>query len=163
LLLCRVALRGASSNLCFVLRKNIDEERAACVTCVAGKNNPHAERRSDIECGHASRWRSESPLRKTMKGEEMQKRFSDPRIAGMFAGDRAWSLVAVVVLWLLYAFVFYEVKDYAGSSEVIWALIIAGGLVVLFNTASIIAMIAHLSEERDEIYGLDLHYLDLRK
>jgi hypothetical protein len=98
-----------------------------------------------------------------MKGEEMQKRFSDPRIAGMFSGDRAWSLVAVVVLWLLYAFVFYEVKDYAGSSEVIWALIIAGGLVVLFNTASIFAMIAHLSEERDEIYGLDLHYLDLRK
>lgn len=93
----------------------------------------------------------------------MQKKLSDPRVAGIFAGDRAWSLVAVVVLWLLYAFVFYEVKDYAGSSEVIWALIIAGGLVVLFNTASIFAMIAHLSEERDEIYGLDLHYLDLKK
>jgi RsiW-degrading membrane proteinase PrsW (M82 family) len=93
----------------------------------------------------------------------MQKRFSDPRIAGKFAGDRMWSLVAVAVLWLLYAFVFYEVKDYAGSSEVIWALIISGGFVVLFNTASIFAMIAHLSEERDEIYGLDLHYLDMKK
>jgi len=73
-----------------------------------------------------------------------------------------WSLVAVVVLWLLYAFVFYEIKDYAGSSEVIWALIISGGLVVLFNTASIFAMLFHLSEERDEIYSLDLHYLDLK-
>jgi hypothetical protein len=103
------------------------------------------------------------PLRKAIKGEKMQKKFSDPRIAGKFAGDRAWSFVAVVVLWLLYAFVLYEVKDYAGSSEVIWALIIAGGLVILFNTAAILAMISHLSEERDEIYGLDLHYLDLKK
>ncbi len=89
--------------------------------------------------------------------------FSDPRIASKFAGDRLWSLTAIVVLWLLYAFVFYEVKDYAGSSEVIWVLMIAGGLVILFNTASILAMIFHLSEERDEIYGLDLHYLDLKK
>ncbi|MET0640119.1 MAG: hypothetical protein ABWX70_09450 [Hyphomicrobium sp.] len=93
----------------------------------------------------------------------MQKILSDSRVAGKFAGDRAWSLVAVAVLWLLYAFVFYEVKDYAGSSEVIWALIIAGGLVILFNTAAIFAMLKHLSEERDDIYGLDLHYLDLKK
>jgi hypothetical protein len=92
----------------------------------------------------------------------MQKLISDARIARMFSGDRTWSLVAVVVLWLLYAFVFYEIKDYAGSSEVIWALIASGGLVVLFNTASIFAMLFHLSEERDEIYGLDLHYLDLK-
>ncbi|MFA5958611.1 hypothetical protein [Hyphomicrobium sp.] len=93
----------------------------------------------------------------------MQKMSSDPRIASKFAGDRLWSLTAIVVLWLLYAFVFYEVKDYAGSSEVIWVLMISGGLVILFNTASILAMIFHLSEERDEIYGLDLHYLDLKK
>lgn len=93
----------------------------------------------------------------------MQRNFSDPRIAGKFAGDRMWSLAAIIVLWLLYAFVFYEVKDYAGSSEVIWALIISGGLVILFNTAAILAMLFHLSEERDEIYGLDLHYLDLKQ
>ena len=29
--------------------------------------------------------------------------------------------------------------------------------------AAIIAMVAHLSEEREEIYGLDLHYVDLAK
>jgi hypothetical protein len=98
-----------------------------------------------------------------MKGEKMQRNFSDPRIASKFAGDRMWSLTAIVVLWLLYGFVFYEVKDYAGSSEVVWALIISGGLVILFNTAAIFAMLFHLSEEREEIYGLDLHYLDLKK
>lgn len=93
----------------------------------------------------------------------MQRKFSDPRITAKFAGDRLWSLAAIVVLWLLYAFVFYEIRDYAGSSEVIWALILSGGLVILFNTAAILAMLFHLSEERDEIYGLDLHYLDLKK
>ncbi|MFT3732357.1 MAG: hypothetical protein QM780_13225 [Hyphomicrobium sp.] len=93
----------------------------------------------------------------------MQKLVSDPRIGSKFAGDRMWSLTAIIVLWLLYAFVFFEVKDYAGSSEVLWALIASGGLVILFNTAAILAMLFHLSEERDEIYGLDLHYLDLKK
>jgi hypothetical protein len=97
------------------------------------------------------------------KGEKMQKTNSDPRIAAKFSGDRLWSLAAIIVLWVLYAFVFYEIKDYAGSSEVIWALVVAGALVILFNTAAILAMLFHLSEERDEIYGLDLHYLDLKK
>ncbi len=93
----------------------------------------------------------------------MHRNLSDPRIAAKFAGDRLWSLAAIIVLWLLYAFVFFEIRDYAGTSEVIWALIISGGLVILFNTAAILAMLFHLSEERDEIYGLDLHYLDLKK
>ena len=35
---------------------------------------------------------------KAIKGEKMQKKFSDPRITGKFAGDRAWSFVAVAVL-----------------------------------------------------------------
>lgn len=95
-----------------------------------------------------------------MKKENPQ---ADPRIAKLFSGDRSWSLVAVAVLWALYAFVFYEVKDYLSESKVVWTLAVFGGLVLLFNTAAILAMVAHLSEERDEIYGLDLHYVDLAK
>lgn len=87
---------------------------------------------------------------------------ADPRIAKKFSGDRNWSFVAVAVLWALYAFVFYEVKDYL-DPQVTWTLAIFGGLVLLFNTAAILAMVSHLSEERDEIYGLDLHYVDLAK
>ena len=93
-----------------------------------------------------------------------QKRLQDdPRIAKLFSGDRNWSLVAVIVLWALYAFVFFEVKDLLGPPDVVWTLAAFGALVLLFNTAAIIAMVAHLSEERDEIYGLDLHYVDLAK
>ena len=90
----------------------------------------------------------------------MAQRSGDPRIAKMFGSDRMWSLAAVVALWALYGFVFYEIKDFATTPEVFWALAISAGLVLLFNTASIVAMIAHLGHEREEIYGLDLHYLD---
>jgi uncharacterized membrane protein len=95
----------------------------------------------------------------------MQKQIlhDDPRIGKLFSGDRNWSFVAVIVLWALYAFVFYEVKNYLGTPEVTWTLAAFGALVLLFNTAAILAMVAHLSEERDEIYGLDLHYVDLAK
>jgi preprotein translocase subunit SecF len=106
-----------------------------------------------------------SNVRKNDRETPMAKKISpnDPRIAKKFSGDRTWSLVAVIVLWALYAFVFYEVKGNLSSPDVAWTLAVFGGLVLLFNTAAILAMIAHLSEEREEIYGLDLHYVDLAK
>ncbi|CAA2139659.1 hypothetical protein [Hyphomicrobium sp. ghe19] len=87
----------------------------------------------------------------------------DPRIEREFAADRNWSLVSVVVLWALYGFIFYEMRVWGFSDEVNLALAISGGLVLLFNTASMIALIAQLNSRRKEIYGLDLYYLDLRK
>jgi ABC-type polysaccharide/polyol phosphate export permease len=92
-----------------------------------------------------------------------QGRNEDPRILAMFHGDRNWSLVAVITLWALYGFVFYEVMNMTGSFEATMVLGIFGILVLLFNTASILAMVFHLKEERAEIYGLDLHYLDIAK
>lgn len=93
----------------------------------------------------------------------MQQKVSDPRVARMFGGDRSWAVVALIALWALYAFVFYEVKDRTTTPEVFWALAVSGGLVLLFNTAAIIAMLSNLGRDRDEIYGLDLHYLDISK
>lgn len=87
----------------------------------------------------------------------------DPRIDTKLAGDRNWSLAALVLLWLLYAFVFWNMLPFAGEAEIFWSLVIGGGLVLLFNTAAIIAMLTHLGEDRKEIYGLDLHYLDAAK
>lgn len=93
----------------------------------------------------------------------MQQRSGDPRIASMLSGDRFWSYAALLLLWLLYAFVFYKVMPYVGSPEVFWLLAVGAALVLIFNTASILVMAAHLSDDRDEIYGLDLHYLDANK
>lgn len=81
----------------------------------------------------------------------------------MFRTDRLWAFGAVVVLWATYAFVFWEVLPNAHNDNVVMALAISGALVLLFNTAAIIAMISHYSHDKDAIYGLDLRYLDLMK
>ncbi len=90
----------------------------------------------------------------------MQKSNIDARIHRMYAGDRRWAVAAVAVLWATYSFVFWKVLQNAGNPEVIYALAIAGGIVLLFNTASIFAMLHHYGHDKEHIYGLDLHYLD---
>ncbi len=84
----------------------------------------------------------------------------DPRIAKLVSGDRFWSIASLALLWGLYGFVFSRVLDHTGSPEVFWLLAVGGALVLLFNTAAIVAMVAHLSEARAEVYGLDLRYRD---
>ncbi|KAB2942385.1 MAG: hypothetical protein K8F92_06120 [Hyphomicrobium sp.] len=79
----------------------------------------------------------------------------------MYAGDRRWAVFAVAALWATYAFVFWKVLPYVGTQEVMYALAIAGGIVLLFNTASILAMIEHYAGDKEHIYGLDIHYLDV--
>ncbi|MDQ0473492.1 hypothetical protein [Labrys wisconsinensis] len=93
----------------------------------------------------------------------MQPGSQDPRIEGMYRGDRAWAIGAVVVLWLTVLFVFVQILPDTGTSAVVAALAVAGGLVLLFNTASITALVRHYREDKSHIYGLDLHYLDEMK
>jgi len=82
------------------------------------------------------------------------------RIDAMFARDKAAASVFVLVLWIVIGFVYFEISRIAGPT-VSTVLLIAGGLVVLFNTASITAMIRHYNEEKDRIYGLDIEHLDV--
>jgi len=89
------------------------------------------------------------------------RRASDPRITSMLSQDCLWASGLLLVLWLLYAFVFYEVWPNTGGGNVDLVLAISGGCVLLFNAASIVAMIRHYSDDREHIYGLDLHYLDI--
>jgi fatty acid desaturase len=88
---------------------------------------------------------------------------NDPRVDRMFSGDRIAAMIALAALWATLAFVFVSVIPLAGSSEVLYALATGVGMVLLFNTASIFAMLNHYSEDRQHIYGLDLHYLDEMK
>jgi hypothetical protein len=91
----------------------------------------------------------------------MQQRPNDPRMESMFGTDRLWAYGSVLALWLLYVFVFMAIKPLITDKNVLLALAISGGLVLLFNTASILAMISHYSKDKERIYGLDLHYLDI--
>ena len=90
----------------------------------------------------------------------MKSRPLDARIEKMYRGDLAWAIVALVALWLTILFVFFEVATSAASSAVIVTLAIFAGLVLLFNTASILALLKHYANDKAHLYGLDIHYLD---
>lgn len=87
----------------------------------------------------------------------------DARIDRMFASDRIWAIGATYVLWCVYAFTFWQLSMSQSDSDVLQALAFAGGLVLLFNTASIVTMIIHYSRDKEHIYGLDIYYLDEMK
>lgn len=90
----------------------------------------------------------------------MQPETTDPRIELMYRGDRYWAIGAVAVLWVTVVFVFVSIMPQTETSGVVVALAISGGLVLLFNTASIVAMLRHYTDDKQHIYGLDIHYLD---
>ena len=81
------------------------------------------------------------------------------RIDAMFARDRLWAWGFVIALWLVVIFVLLSSIPYA-SSGVNIAAWIAAIVLLVFNTASIAAMVRHYSNDRARIYGLDIRHLD---
>jgi hypothetical protein len=81
------------------------------------------------------------------------------RIDAMFARDRLWAWGFVVALWFVVIFVLLSSIPYA-SSGVNIAAWIAAIVLLVFNTASIAAMVRHYSHDRTRIYGLDIRHLD---
>ena len=85
---------------------------------------------------------------------------SDPRIDSMHRRDVGIAWAFVIGLWFAIVFVLWATWDLAPSGAA-RAVLLVGGLVVLaFNTAAIVAMLAHYREDREFIYGLDLRFLD---
>ncbi len=84
----------------------------------------------------------------------------DPRIDSMYQRDcqGAWTMVGL--LWLVTLFVLIMSWPYMQDQGVRIVALIAAALVLLFNTASIWAMVSHYSEDKDFIYGLDIKALD---
>ena len=81
------------------------------------------------------------------------------RIERMFLRDRLAAGAFVIALWLVIGFVFLQMRPLAGSA-ISAVLFLAAGLVAVFNTASITAMIRHYRHEKARIYGLDIEHLD---
>lgn len=82
------------------------------------------------------------------------------RIDRMFRGDTIFAYGFVAVLWVVVIFVFLSVLALIGGGAITTVLVISRALVLLFNTAAIIAMIRHYAHEKDFIYGLDIRHLD---
>lgn len=85
------------------------------------------------------------------------------RIDRMFARDRLWAWAFVIALWIVLAFVYFEVSGYIqdGTAKIVAA--VAAVLVGLFNTASIAAMISHYGHDKNSIYELDIKHLDAHR
>jgi hypothetical protein len=85
---------------------------------------------------------------------------SDPRIDSMHRRDVGIAWAFVIALWLAIVFVLWATWDIAPSGAARSVLLVGGLVVLAFNTAAIMAMLAHYREDRDFIYGLDLRFLD---
>lgn len=73
----------------------------------------------------------------------------------------AWAFV--IGLWFAVIFVAMATWNLAPTGGARAMLLIGGAIVLVFNTAAILAMLRHYREDRDFIYGLDLKFLDEAK
>ena len=85
------------------------------------------------------------------------------RIEAMHKSDTRIAWACVVGLWLAIIFVAWGTWGLAPSGAARVVLLIGGALVLLFNTAAIMAMLRHYREDRDFMYGLDIKFMDAAK
>jgi hypothetical protein len=84
----------------------------------------------------------------------------EDRIDKMFAGDKLAAGVLVVMLWLTVFFVMLAVRSFMPSGEVELLCWAGAALLLLFNTASIVAMLKHYGQDKAHIYAVDIRHLD---
>lgn len=78
----------------------------------------------------------------------------------MHRRDIAVALAFVLGLWFAIIFVAIGTWSLAPSGAARIMLLIGGAVVLLFNSAAIMAMLRHYREDRDFMYGLDIQFLD---
>ena len=87
----------------------------------------------------------------------------DPRIDAMYQRDKLGAWLIVITLWLATLSVLFLSWPYVPDGRVRIVLAIGALAVLVFNTASITAMLSHYRTDKDFIYGLDIRTLDAMK
>ena len=87
----------------------------------------------------------------------------DGRIDAMYRRDKIWAWVLVALLWITILAVLFFSWPYIPDDGVRIVALIGAAAVVIFNTASIVAMLRHYAEDKEFIYGLDIKGLDAMK
>lgn len=82
------------------------------------------------------------------------------RIETMHRRDVTVAWAFVLGLWFAVIFVALGTWDLAPNGTARILLLAGGAVVLLFNTAAIVAMLRHYREDRDFMYGLDIRFLD---
>ena len=82
------------------------------------------------------------------------------RIEAMHRRDVTVAWAFVLGLWFAVIFVAIATWSLAPNGTARVLLLCGGSIVLLFNTAAIMAMLRHYREDRDFMYGLDIKFLD---
>jgi hypothetical protein len=82
------------------------------------------------------------------------------RIEAMYQSDKRGAWLLVALLWIAILFVLFMSWPYIPDAGVKVVVLVAAAAVLIFNTASIGAMVKHYEEDKDFIYGLDIKHLD---
>ena len=82
------------------------------------------------------------------------------RIESMHKRDVLVAWAFVIGLWVAMIFVAVATWDLAPNGPARVLLLIAGAVILVFNTAAILAMLRHYRDDRDFMYGLDIKFLD---
>ena len=85
------------------------------------------------------------------------------RIEAVYRNDVRGAWCFVVLLWVAIVFVLAMSWPYIPDAGVKFVALVAAAAVLIFNTASIAAMVKHYAEDKEFIYGLDLQHLDQMK
>ncbi|ODA67500.1 hypothetical protein A7A08_01533 [Methyloligella halotolerans] len=87
-------------------------------------------------------------------------RTTSERIDTLFRIDKICAIGFVVVLWASVIYVFVSVSPFVDDMNVKIAIGAAGAAVLIFNTASIFAMLRHYADDKEDIYGIDIRHKD---
>ena len=82
------------------------------------------------------------------------------RIEAMYRGDKRGAWLFILFLWITILFVLFMTWPYIPDAGVKVVVVLAAAAVLIFNTASIAAMLKHYEEDKEFIYGLDIKHLD---
>ena len=82
------------------------------------------------------------------------------RIEAMYQSDKRGAWLFIAVLWITILFVLFMTWPYIPDAGIKTVVVLAAAAVLIFNTASIAAMVKHYEEDKHFIYGLDIKHLD---
>ena len=85
------------------------------------------------------------------------------RIEAMYRSDVRGAWLMIAGLWITVLFVLIMSWPYIPDSGVRTVVVMAAAAVLIFNTASISAMVKNYAEDKHFIYGLDIKHLDESK
>ena len=82
------------------------------------------------------------------------------RINSMYNRDRLFATLILIALWVTIAFIYIQISKQVSDGNIQITLTIGALLLLLFNTASIYAMLRHYAQDKAFIYKIDIRHLD---